>query len=219
MMFTAGYATFGRYRGLPIRWHWSLPVAIALFGGAAIAPMRWLLVVALVLVHEAGHHLMVRHYGLRPIGVDLQGLGGETRWTGQATPKQEIVIAWSGVLAQLAIFALAELGFALYALGGGAVIDGTWLADSRFMLREANILMVAVNLLPLPTFDGHVAWKLFALWRGDLEPQRVIIIHLDPSRVQAEHELDVQRVQREVEAELEALTRAHNAKAEVGPRE
>jgi len=229
MMFTAGYATFGHLRGLPLRWHWSLPVGLALVGELTLAPLRWGLFLMVLLVHALGHQLMIRRYGLTPIGIDLQGLGAEPRWRGQATPRQELALAWSGALAQLVLLCLAELGFALYAAGGGVLdgLDSGPLVEVRWVLRDVNALLLVINLLPLPTFDGHVAWKLFAYVRGELEPQRVMIIHLDPpgldaqrpeARVHGEHDADVERAQADVLAALDTLTRAHNAKAGVTTR-
>jgi len=219
MMFTAGYLELGRYRGVPIRWHWSLPLAIVLFGGgfgltdAGPSPLRWVLVLALVLLHEAGHRAMIRHYRLTPIGVDMQGLGAETRWTGDATPRQEIAIAWGGILAQLVALAVVSLGFVIYEAAGGLVTE-PWMVDVEFVYRDVNAVMIMINLLPLPTFDGDVAWKVFALWRGDLQPRRMIVIQLasdDERSVDAER---ADRVRAEVDAEVQAITQAHNQRAE-----
>lgn len=216
MMFTAGYATMGRYRGVPIRWHWSLVLSLVLFGGgfgvgdSDVSPLRWVFILALILLHEAGHHAMVRHYRLKPIGVDIQGLGAETRWVGDATPRQEIAIAWAGVFAQLVAMAVVIVGFGIYETFGGVLTAG-WMVDVEYVYRDVNAVLILVNLIPLPTFDGDVAWKIFALWRGDLHARRVIVIQVagdEPIPV------DPDRVRAEVDAELEAITQAHNAKAE-----
>src|SRR5512147_2619013 len=109
MMFTGGYGRFGSWGRAPLRWHWSLLLAMGLAGGMELRPLSWLLYFGLVLAHEAGHHAAVRGAGLRVIGVDLQGLGGEVRWNGAATPREQVMIAWSGVLAQLGVMLLAKL--------------------------------------------------------------------------------------------------------------
>lgn len=216
MMFTAGYLELGRYRGVPIRWHWSLPLAIALFGGgfgatdSGPSPLRWVLILALVLVHDAGHRVVVRHFKLTPIGIDMQGLGAETRWRGDATPRQEIAIAWAGVFAQLVALVAVALGFGIYRAAGGLVTEA-WMIDVEYVYRDVNAIMILVNLVPLPTFDGDVAWKVFALWRGDLQPRRVIVIQVAHDQSVP---VDVERVKAEVDAELEAMAQAHNARAE-----
>jgi len=213
MMFTAGYATFGRYRGVPLRWHWSLPLTIVLLGGwDPPSPLRYVLLLALLLLHEAGHHWLVRQYGLKPIGVDLQGLGAETRWLGDASPRTEIAVAWGGVLAQITAGVIVTLTFAIYRAFDGVMEP--WMNDVEFVYRDANAVIVLLNLLPLPTFDGEVAWKIVALWRGELRPRRVIVIHVGH---EDERPVDPERVRAEVDAELEAITQAHNRKAEAEP--
>jgi hypothetical protein len=76
-------------------------------GGWGLSPLSWILFLGVVLAHEAGHRHSVRRAGLTIIGVDLQGLGGEVRWNGVATPREQVLIAWSGVLAQLGVLILA----------------------------------------------------------------------------------------------------------------
>lgn len=215
-MFTAGYVHFGEYRGVPIRWHWSLAVMLVLVGldiGPAgdysLHPLCSLFTLALVLVHEAGHHALIVREGLTPIGIDLQAFGGETRWRGQATPRQEVAIAWAGVVAQVIAFAVVGLAFGIYDLAGGEV-TARWAQDLRFVYLDMNLLIIAVNLMPLPTFDGDVAWKARAVFRGEAEQHRMILITLaggDPRPV------DPERVKADVDAEIAALTAAHNDRA------
>ncbi|MFO0748930.1 MAG: hypothetical protein U1F43_25180 [Myxococcota bacterium] len=216
MMFTAGYAELGKYRGVPIRWHWSLLVMLAVVGldvdpagGYSLRPLCSLFTLALILVHEAGHHAMIRFHGFTPIGVDLQAFGGETRWRGEATPRQEVRMAWAGVFAQAVALAAVGLGFGVYQLTGGEVTAG-WAQDLRFVYIDINLLMICVNLVPLPTFDGDVAWKVVALWRGNLQPRRMILITLARND---EAPVDVDKVRADVDAELAALAEAHNERA------
>lgn len=205
MMFTAGYARFGRWGAAPLRWHWSLPLGMAMAGAWELAPLAWLLFFGVVLAHEAGHHATVRRVGLRVVGVDLQGLGGEVRWNGVATPKEQVQIAWSGVLAQLGVLIAAEV---VLAVAGGA--SSPWLATVERVCVHVNAVMIGLNLLPIPTFDGEVAWKLIPLLRGRrIEERRAILLHVVPPDAP-----DEDRVRAEVEAELEQMTRAHNEQAD-----
>ena len=70
-MFTAGYGRFGRWGAAPIRWHWSLPLGMALAGAFELRPLAWVLFLGLVLVHEAGHFVAVKRVGVTVVGVDL----------------------------------------------------------------------------------------------------------------------------------------------------
>lgn len=205
MLFTAGYGRLGRWGGAPLRWHWSLPLGMAFAGGWELEPLSWLLFLGLVLVHQAGHHLAVRRAGLSIIGVDLQGLGGEVRWHGAATPREQIIIAWSGVLAQLAFLVFAQV---VLAIAGG--VSTPWLAEVEHVCVTVNAVVMGLNLLPLPTFDGEVAWKVVALMLGRKIPQRrAIVLRVVPAEPPNE-----ERVRAEVEAELAEITRIHNEQAD-----
>ncbi len=211
-MFTAGYVRFGRWGGAPLRWHWSLPLGAAFAGQWELRPLSWLLFLGLVLAHEAGHRAAVARSKLRVVGIDLQGLGGEVRWNGVASPKEQVLLAWSGVLAQLGVMVLAKL---VLVIAGGA--SDPLLAELEYVSITFNAILIGVNLLPIPTFDGEVAWKVLALVRGRSIPERrTIVLHVVPGSEVAEPIVDEARVRAEVEAELAELTRAHNEQAEAG---
>jgi len=210
MMFTAGYVRFGSWGAVPLRWHWSLPLGALFAGEGALRPVSWLLYLGLVLAHEAGHYAAVKKHRLRVVGIDLQGLGGEVRWNGVASPKDQVVFAWSGVLAQLGVLVAAKL---VLVIAGGA--SDPLLAELEYVSVTFNAILIGINLLPIPTFDGEVAWKVLSLIRGRAIPERrTIVLHVVAGAQQAEPALDVERVRDEVEAELAELTRAHNERAD-----
>jgi len=210
-MFTAGYLRLGRWGAAPLRWHWSLLLGAAFAGQWEVRPLSWLLFLGIVLAHEAGHHVALVKNGLRVIGVDMQGLGGEVRWDGAASPNVQVQLAWSGVLAQLGVMLAAKL---VLMIAGGP--SEWWLAELEYVSITFNAILIGVNLLPLPTFDGEVAWKVLSLLRGRAIPERrTIVLHVVPNELTAPV-VDVDRVRAEVEAELAELTRAHNEQAESG---
>jgi Zn-dependent protease len=144
-------------RGVPVYVHASLPLGLLLMSGFSFKPLRWLGLVIIVLVHELGHALLFRRFRLPVIGITLHGAGGECASTGWATPVQESIVAWGGVLAQLGLFtvvtALAELG--------------VWPEDASgrelySVLAVLNVVLVVINLVPLGRLDGARAWRL--LW-------------------------------------------------------
>ena len=99
-MFDRGYWTVMRWRGAPVRVHWSLALSALVLGGVRLDPAGWLGIVLVVLAHEVGHAVLVRRYRLTVESIDLHGLGGECRYSGLAKGWQTAVIAWGGVLAQ-----------------------------------------------------------------------------------------------------------------------
>jgi len=127
-------------------------------GRLRFAPWAWLGLVLVVLAHELGHAALVRRNGLDVEGIELFGWGGECRHGGYATRWQLAEIAWGGVLAQAL---LLPVGY-LVAPRLGASIPGELLAS----FGEPSLLMIGLNLLPIPPLDGSRAWSLVAMaWR------------------------------------------------------
>jgi len=150
-----GYATLFRWRGVPIRFHWSVPLGALLLGGFRFDPAFWLGFVVLVLVHEFGHALVVRACRQRVLSIDVHGVGGLCRWAGTVTPMQRAAIAWGGVWAQLVLCLATVLFGALH--GPPETPFGASLED---VFVSRNILLAAINLLPFAPLDGAEAWAL-----------------------------------------------------------
>lgn len=208
-MFSAGYLRWGRWGEAPLRWHFSLLFGLAFASGFEARPLSWLLYLGLVLAHEAGHRAAVRRAGLRVIGVDWQALGGETRWNGVASATDQVALAWAGVLAQAGVMLAAKV--VLLAAGGATT---WWLAEIEHVSIEVNAWIIGLNLLPIPTFDGEVAWKVLTLARGRRIPeQRAIVLRVASSDADDDAGPDPAKVRAAVEAELAELTRRHNEQA------
>lgn len=209
-MFTAGYVRFGRWGDAPMRWHFSLLFGLAFAGGFELRPLAWLLYLGIVVVHEAGHRAAVRRVGLEVIGVDWQATGGEVRWNGVASARDQVALAWSGVLAQLGLMLAAKIALLI---AGGATT--WWLAEIEHVSIVVNAWIIGLNLLPIPTFDGEVAWKVLTLARGRRIPEQRTIVLRVARRAEAEPEAQ-DEVRAAVEAELAELTRRHNEQADGG---
>jgi Zn-dependent protease len=160
-MFRTGYLTVARLRGIPIRLHWSIPVGAFVFGRFQIVPGFWLGFFLLILIHELGHAALVRRYRLSVEAVDVHGLGGLCRYSGYPSDLERAVIAWGGVLAQAAL--LGVTWATLWLLGPPTTAFG---ADLVYAFTTGNLIIGALNLLPVPPLDGAEAWKVFGLWRA-----------------------------------------------------
>lgn len=120
------------------RVHWTLPVALLAF--AALRPAEVPAYGLAVLAHALGHVAVARRLGLAVAGVDLHGLGGRCRWTGEATRRQAASVAWGGVLAQ-SVLSLA-------------------------LASPVPASLLLLHLLPVAPLDGATAWGLpRLLWR------------------------------------------------------
>jgi Zn-dependent protease len=170
-MFSGGWFTVARWRGIPIKIHWSAPLGAFLWTGGSPSLARigaWLF---MIVVHELGHAVLVKHARAHVTHVTVHGMGGECWWQGDVTPIQRAMIAFGGVWAQC-LLALGAYGFAL------AAQPSTQLGLDLFeMFTRYNLYNAAFNLVPVPPLDGSQAWKLFPLlWKrlryGRLESQR-----------------------------------------------
>lgn len=111
-----------------------------------------------VLLHEAAHAAMARHYGFPVSSITLHFLGGVTAIEGEARrPRQEFFIAIVGPLASLAV-GLLSLALML-------VVPAGLLRMSLEGLVVANLLVGLLNLVPGLPLDGgrvlkSVVWGL-----------------------------------------------------------
>jgi hypothetical protein len=154
-MFERGYLQIAKWRGVPLRVHWTTPIGAVVFGGLRLVPVFWVGFFLLVLVHEFGHAFVAQRVGARVLSVDVTGFGGLTRWSGVPLAYQRGLVAWAGVAAQAVLLAVA---FALWVvLGVPRTAVGADLAD---VFIVTNLWLIGLNLLPFPPLDGAQAWSL-----------------------------------------------------------
>jgi hypothetical protein len=160
-MFDRGYLNITRWRGAPVRVHWSTPLGALLFGGLQFLPVFWVAFLVLVLAHEFGHALLARRYGHHVLSIDVTGFGGRCRWAGAATAEERAKVAWGGVLAQGVLFVLALLALLL-----GLIPSGTTGAQLSSAFIHTNLVLIVLNLLPFAPLDGAEAWTLLTRARA-----------------------------------------------------
>ena len=142
---------------VPLRIHWSAPIGALLIGG--LSPVFWFAFFVIIVLHELGHALLVRHYKLSVLSIDLTGFGGMCRWYGSPTARQRAVIAWGGVAAQALLLVLSLVAVLVFGWPRSGI--GRQLT-SAFI--NTNAMLIVLNLLPMPPFDGAEAWKLLSPW-------------------------------------------------------
>ena len=165
--------------GFPVQIHWTFFLVAALLGRSRdlYVLLTWVGVVFVsVLLHEMGHALVGRHYGMHP-EIRLYAMGGLTSWrTGRRlTRAQSILVSIAGPAAGLLL---------------GACVWGITLIEmpelnqiGRMALRSllfVNIAWSLVNLLPiLPLDGGNVMRSVVHIAKGrtdDKLPRQISIV-------------------------------------------
>lgn len=161
----------GKLFGIPIYLHPSFFI-VPLLAFFQSPEKGWssLIVVALiltvffcVLLHELGHALMARYFGIGTRDITLTPIGGIARLSNMGdSPKQELLIALAGPAVNVVIATmLTPLIFLLFMKGlysGHEYVDEETLMElgAEFLAGVwlSNIILVLFNLLPAFPMDG-----------------------------------------------------------------
>ncbi len=155
--------------GIPVRIHFTFLLILGYFGflgqNTASGWLPWVLfAIALftcVVLHEFGHALTARVYGIKTRDITLYPMGGVAMFEGRMKPSQELWIALAGPLVNVVIAAL--LGIYLVATGGGVEFSGKDLLANGLLpaLFWANVSLAVFNLIPAFPMDGGRVLRAF----------------------------------------------------------
>jgi stage IV sporulation protein FB len=167
----------GRIFGSEIRIHLTFLIFLAWIaiaeyasggGNAALDGVVFIVAVfACVLLHELGHALAARRYGITTPDITLLPIGGVARLSAiPEKPSEEIVIAVAGPLVNVVIALVLILLGARLDFAGLAAIEKS---DPGFLTRLAgvNVFLVLFNIIPaFPMDGGRVLRALLAFRLG-----------------------------------------------------
>jgi Zn-dependent protease/CBS domain-containing protein len=160
--------------GVPVRFHFTfvLLLVFLLFIGVgarqsgASTSLYILALFASVLLHELGHTLVARHYGIRTIEIVMFPIGGVSRPERPPKAREEFWIGLAGPMVNLLI-AVVLLGW--IAARGGFVSLAQMLEPTDANLAQriglGNLVLCVFNLLPAYPMDGgRILRSLLTLW-------------------------------------------------------
>lgn len=162
--------SIGRAFGIPLRVHLTFLLIVA-FGaykwgaahglaGAGFGVALTLLLFVGVLLHELGHSLVARHFGIPVLEIVLLPIGGIAALGAKPErPRHELLIALAGPLVNLGIAMV--LGAVLFGLLGAGMLNlelvksltPSW-STLLVLLLVGNLTLGLFNLLPIFPMDG-----------------------------------------------------------------
>ena len=174
--------SFGRIRGVDIRFHFSmlfgLPIAYTLFHPIntreIIAALLWLVgFVFCILLHELGHAFTAQFLGVEVKSIVIWILGGFTNLSRKAEkPSHNLVISAVGPLVNMLLGFFCVLFnlilsylFLPHYRNTELFLWGQTIVNLLFSLALLNMILVVFNLLPIYPLDGgnilHSAAEMF----------------------------------------------------------
>jgi Zn-dependent protease len=182
-----GSLSIGRIAGIPIRIHWlwiAVVLGVATFWPEDKSPLGAVVsfvgMFGLVVLHELGHSLVARRYGIRVLDILLWPLGGMARMADiPESPKIEALVALAGPAVNLALaIAGGAAWLAFRALGLDAAFPGLapHADEIAAVFVFVNLLMCFFNLLPaFPMDGGRVLRAFFATFTDWLTATRLAV--------------------------------------------
>jgi Zn-dependent protease/CBS domain-containing protein len=173
----------GRYAGIPVQVHVTFLILLIWIGAATwtaerdpaavLAGVGFILALFFcVLLHEYGHALTARRFGVRTRDITLLPIGGVARLERMPEkPREELLVAVAGPAVNVGIAAM--LFVVLQAIDRSFTLDAVTseasLAGPAFLERllAVNILLVLFNLLPAFPMDGGRVLRALLAMRMD----------------------------------------------------
>jgi Zn-dependent protease len=158
--------TIGRIAGIRVRMHWTFLILLVWVAASYAARGEgWeaagrgvgfvLAIFACIVLHETGHALAARRYGVETEDITLLPIGGLARMQRiPSEPWQEFWIAVAGPAVNVVIAAVLFL--VLWAQAGAAAVPSEPSFAASFLgnLIWVNMILVAFNILPAFPMDG-----------------------------------------------------------------
>lgn len=174
--------SFGRIRGVDIRFHFSMlfsvPITYLLFHPTnmreAVAALLWLVgFVLCIFLHEAGHAFTAQLVGVEVKSIVIWILGGLTNLSRKSEkPSHNLAISAAGPLVNMLFGFLCVLSYIILSIlflpfyrNTELFLWGQTFINLSFSLALVNMILVVFNLLPIYPLDGgnimHSVMEMF----------------------------------------------------------
>ncbi|MBL8231848.1 MAG: site-2 protease family protein [Bryobacterales bacterium] len=165
-----------RLFGVPVRFHFTFVLFVIFLGvvglegpSGAKAAIYVLALFGSVLLHELGHALVSRRYGIRTVEIVMFPIGGVAKLERNPKPSEELWIALAGPAVNVVIAA------ALIAIAAGIHGSVDWVkvfapqgGNLLGQIATGNVALAIFNLLPaFPMDGGRVLRSMLALKYGE----------------------------------------------------
>ncbi|KEO72468.1 site-2 protease family protein [Anditalea andensis] len=157
----------GRYSGIKVFIHWTFSLILiwifftSMRSGLSLIDTAWSLIFVLsiflcVILHEFGHALTAKKYGIQTKDIILLPIGGLARLEKlPEDPKQELWVALAGPLVNVVIFLVFST---IISLSGIQLVEMEYiqLRGSTLLLyiASANLILAIFNMIPAFPMDG-----------------------------------------------------------------
>jgi len=162
----------GQIAGIGVFVHWTFVLLIAYVvylyvshgsdvAGVVQGILFVLAIFGCIVLHELGHALMARRFGIHTRDITLLPIGGVARLERMPeNPAQELLVALAGpavnVVIAMVLFVVLGVWFGLALFSDLKLLSDTLVAGGSFLLPVmlANVALVAFNLVPAFPMDG-----------------------------------------------------------------
>lgn len=184
-----GSLKLGKVSGIAIKIHWTFLILLLFVAGAELSrggstadvlfSLGFVLAIFLcVVLHEYGHALTARHYGVTTDKITLLPIGGVANIKKMPKkPKQELIIALAGPLVNVVIAGILALFLPLQELTqkeNMGLTEAPTAENFFLLLLSINIILVLFNAIPaFPMDGGRVLRALLAMRMPRLKATKV----------------------------------------------
>jgi Zn-dependent protease len=152
--------------------HWSFILGMLVLGFIFSPDPAYTLLVsgsifALFFIHESGHAFAAKKLGYPPSYIlfqDIRGFCVYEYLPNSELDKDKSIIAWGGVLAQLALAIPIVTISNFYPQN-----TPSFLSPVINIFGYFSLLIIVFNLLPVKGLDGSEAWKLIGFWLNSVK--------------------------------------------------